>query len=175
MARIHNVPAGRRALLLGMAAVGMAAATVLQAEDRSAVLDNIRPIGQVNVAGASAPAADPAAAPVAVEAPPAAPAPAETSAEPAPVETAAAAPAPAAAADGQQVYQSACFACHGTGAAGAPKLGDQVAWEARVAKGKDTLLQHALNGFNAMPPRGGRMDLSDEQVSAAVDYMLDAL
>jgi cytochrome c5 len=74
--------------------------------------------------------------------------------------------------EGQKVYQQACFACHGTGAAGAPKLGDKAAWKDRIAKGKETLHKHALHGFNAMPAKGGRADLSDEDVKAAVDYMV---
>jgi cytochrome c5 len=79
-------------------------------------------------------------------------------------------------AKGQQVYQSACFACHGTGAAGAPKLGDTADWAPRIAQGSETLLQHAINGFQGqkgyMPPKGGRMDLSDADVTAAVAYMV---
>ncbi|MDZ7661354.1 c-type cytochrome [Thiohalophilus sp.] len=77
----------------------------------------------------------------------------------------------ASAAEGQQTYQQACFACHGTGAAGAPKL-EKSAWADRLSKGKETLYNHALNGFNAMPAKGGRADLSDADVKAAVDYML---
>ena len=74
--------------------------------------------------------------------------------------------------DAKGTYQSACFACHGTGAAGAPKLGDKGAWGPRISKGKDTLYQHALNGFNAMPPKGGNAGLSDDTVKAVVDYMV---
>lgn len=78
--------------------------------------------------------------------------------------------------NGQQVYDQACFACHGTGAAGAPKLGDVPAWSGRIAKGTEMLYQHAINGFTGetgiMPPKGGRTDLSDAQVKAAVDYMI---
>jgi cytochrome c5 len=70
---------------------------------------------------------------------------------------------------GEQVYQAACFACHGTGALGAPKSADD--WSPRIAKGKDTLLDHAINGFNAMPPRGTCMDCSDDEISAAIDFM----
>jgi len=70
---------------------------------------------------------------------------------------------------GEQVYQAACFACHGTGALGAPKSADDSA--PRIAKGKDTLLDHAINGFNAMPPRGTCMDCSDDEISAAIDFM----
>lgn len=75
------------------------------------------------------------------------------------------------AAEGQKTYQQACFACHATGAAGAPKL-EKSAWTDRLSKGKETLYDHAINGFNAMPAKGGRADLSDADVKAAVDYML---
>ena len=75
--------------------------------------------------------------------------------------------------DGKAVYDQACFACHGTGAAGAPKLGDSAAWSARIGQGMDTLNDHALNGFKAMPPRGGQAGLDDESVKAAVKYMVD--
>ncbi len=72
---------------------------------------------------------------------------------------------------GQQVFQQACFACHGTGAAGAPKL-EKAAWKDRLAKGVEALYNSALHGVGVMPPKGGRTDLSDEDVKAAVDYML---
>lgn len=78
--------------------------------------------------------------------------------------------------DGKAVYEQACFACHGTGAAGAPKMGDAAAWAPRIGKGVETLYTHAIDGFTGetgvMPPKGGRADLSDAQVKAAVDYML---
>lgn len=74
--------------------------------------------------------------------------------------------------DAKGTYQSACFACHGTGAAGAPKLGDKGAWKKRIAQGKSTLYSHALKGFKGMPPKGGRSDLSDAVVKAVVDYMV---
>lgn len=79
-------------------------------------------------------------------------------------------------ADGQKTYQAACFACHGTGAAGAPKLGDKAAWKARIAQGMDTLNKHAIEGFKGstgfMPAKGGRADLSDADVKSAVEYMV---
>ncbi len=85
----------------------------------------------------------------------------------------AAAPAAAqAAADPEQVYQQSCFACHGTGAAGAPKVGDKAAWADRIAQGKDVLYQHAINGKGAMPPKGGNASLSDDTVKAVVDFMV---
>lgn len=70
---------------------------------------------------------------------------------------------------GEQVYQASCFACHGTGALGAPKTADD--WAARLGKGRDVLIDHAINGFNAMPPRGTCMDCSDDEIAAAVDFM----
>jgi cytochrome c5 len=78
-----------------------------------------------------------------------------------------------AAADGEKVYTTVCAACHATGVAGAPKIGDKAAWADRIAQGMDTLKQHALQGFRAMPPKGGRMDLSDAAVVAAIGYMVD--
>jgi cytochrome c5 len=90
--------------------------------------------------------------------------------------TASAAPAAGGAVDGKSVFQGTCFACHGTGAAGAPKAGDKAAWAPHVAKGKATLYQHALHGFTGksgmMPAKGGNASLSDAAVKAAVDYML---
>lgn len=85
----------------------------------------------------------------------------------------ASAPAAGAAADPKATFQSACFACHGTGAAGAPKLGDKAAWKPRIAKGKDALYHSALNGTaKGMPPKGGRADLSDDTIKAVVDFMV---
>ena len=75
--------------------------------------------------------------------------------------------------DGESTYNQACFSCHAAGVAGAPKLGDADVWTDRIAKGTDVLYDHSINGFNAMPPKGGFMNLSDEQVRAAVDYMLE--
>lgn len=74
--------------------------------------------------------------------------------------------------DGQAIYQQTCTACHDTGIASAPIRGDAKAWEPRLAQGIDTLYDHAINGFNIMPPRGGDSSLSDEEVKAAVDYMV---
>jgi cytochrome c5 len=92
-------------------------------------------------------------------------------------------PAPAAAtpvegpdlAKGKAVYDQACFACHMTGAAGAPKFGDVAAWTPRVAQGMDALYQSSINGKGAMPPKGGRLDIADADIKAAVAYMVDAV
>lgn len=80
--------------------------------------------------------------------------------------------APAEAMSGEEVYNSACVACHAAGVAGAPKLGDAAIWEPRIAQGDDVLYDHAINGFKAMPAKGGNTSLSDESVKAAVDYMI---
>lgn len=124
-------------------------------QDPQVVEDNIAPVGKVKIAGEE-------------------PAPPVATATPAPAAvTPAAAAAPV---DGQQVYQTACFACHGTGAAGAPKVGDTSAWEARITQGMETLKQHAIAGYQGsqgyMPPKGGRADLSDAAVMAAIEYMV---
>jgi cytochrome c5 len=72
---------------------------------------------------------------------------------------------------GEAVYSSVCFACHATGAAGAPKVGDKSEWLPRIAQGDATLLQHALLGYKAMPPHGGCAACSDAEIKAAVGYM----
>jgi len=83
-----------------------------------------------------------------------------------------AAAAPSGPKSGADVYQASCFACHGTGAMGAPKKGDAAAWEPRLAKGADVLLHNAINGINAMPPKGTCMACSDEEIQAAIDFMV---
>jgi cytochrome c5 len=75
--------------------------------------------------------------------------------------------------NGQAVYTAVCVACHGTGAAGAPKVGDAGAWTARIAQGYDTLVQHAVQGIRAMPAKGGNPDLDDLEVARAVVYMVN--
>ena len=109
------------------------------------VLENIKPVGQVNIAGESDTTAAPAAAPVAA-------------AEPR---------------SGEDVYNGSCMSCHATGAAGAPKLGDSAAWAPRIAAGMDSLFNNATNGLNAMPPKGLCMTCSDEELRGAIQYMVD--
>ncbi len=77
-------------------------------------------------------------------------------------------------ADGKSVYEQACFACHTTGAAGAPKIGDKAAWAPRIAKGMDALKKVTLEGKTGtgMIAKGGRSDLSDADVIAAMEYMI---
>jgi cytochrome c5 len=78
--------------------------------------------------------------------------------------------------DGPGVYEQVCKNCHGAGVAGAPKAGDKAAWGPRIAKGKATLYEHALKGYQGtagvMVAKGGRADLSDELVKKGVDYMV---
>lgn len=75
---------------------------------------------------------------------------------------------------GEQVYNEICSSCHGAGALGSPKYKDAAAWGKRIAQGYDTLLTHALKGFNKMPARGGDPDLTDLEVARAVVYMANA-
>jgi len=120
---------------------------------------NIEPVGKVNIVGQ----------PKTVE---------KAAMEPAPtamaeaVAAATSEPAAEAGDKGKTVYTTACFACHGTGAANAPKLGDTAAWAPRIAQGEAVLLQNALKGKGAMPPKGGRMDFSDDDIAAAMKYMV---
>ncbi len=114
------------------------------------VIENIKPVGEVYIAGESEPEAPPAPA--------------------AAVADAGEAAGPK---SGEDVYNSNCMACHGTGAAGAPKTGDVAAWAPRIAAGMDSLMANATNGLNAMPPKGLCMTCSDEELQGAVDYMVN--
>ena len=77
---------------------------------------------------------------------------------------------------GPQVYNEACIACHASGIGGAPMLTDGENWAPRIAQGMDLLRTHAIEGYTGnagyMPPKGGRLDLSDDEIYAAIDYML---
>jgi cytochrome c5 len=79
-----------------------------------------------------------------------------------------------AAGSGKSTFDGVCTACHGTGVAGAPKLGDKAAWAPRIKAGKDALYTSALHGKGAMPPKGGNPAIADADVKAAVDYMVSA-
>lgn len=74
---------------------------------------------------------------------------------------------------GKKIYDGHCAVCHGTGAAGAPKYGDIAAWVPRIKQGMDVLFQHAINGYNSMPPKGTCMSCSDAEIKAAVQYLVD--
>lgn len=109
------------------------------------VLENIKPVGQVYIAGVSEPEAAPA------------------------VDTVAAADGPK---SGEEVYNGTCVSCHGTGAAGAPKFGDKAAWAPRIATGMDALLANATKGLNAMPPKGLCMACSEAELQSAIEYIV---
>ncbi|TQD00140.1 cytochrome c5 family protein [Moraxellaceae bacterium AER2_44_116] len=113
-------------------------------EDEAAVIERIQAFGSVCVTGK----------PCSVKAPVAAGAPVEG----------------AAPRTGEQVYTAVCAGCHGAGVMGAPKYGT-ADWAPRKAKGKPALYTSALNGFNAMPAKGGCAACADEEIKSAVDYM----
>lgn len=146
------------AVALGILVMSIKASDLMQGtdtrdagEDQSAVADRIRPFGQIYLPGEEQQAAAPTV---------------ETAEEPAPVVTAM---------SGPQVYNAACLACHGAGIGGAPILGDTAVWAPRIAQGINVLNEHAVNGYTGsagyMPPKGGRIDLSDQEIRDAVEYM----
>ena len=98
----------------------------------------------------------------------------EGAAELAEAQAAAAKAAPAAevVVDGPSVYGGLCKTCHDAGVAGAPITGSEQMAARASEKGLEVLVQNAINGINAMPPRGGNMALTDEQIQAAVEFML---
>lgn len=73
--------------------------------------------------------------------------------------------------DVEAKYKTTCFACHGTGAAGAPKTGDKAAWEARLKQGMSTMIASVKSGKNAMPPGGLCTDCSDDDYTALINFM----
>jgi len=78
------------------------------------------------------------------------------------------------AADGKAVYDKTCVACHSTGVANAPKFGDKAAWAPRMATGTDALVTSVIKGKGAMPPKAGSTNLNNDDIKAAVDYMISA-
>jgi cytochrome c5 len=73
---------------------------------------------------------------------------------------------------GEQVYKGTCIACHAQGINGAPMFGNKKMWAKRIGQGIPTLADHAYNGYGLMPARGGNMDLTKEEIEAAVTYMV---
>ena len=146
-----------------------------------AVLARIAPVGKARVgdpaAQTQAPAQTAAAAPSATQAEAprteAAAAASGTAASGSADQTAAAASGSIDVAAGEQIYQTACFACHMTGVAEAPKLDDPAAWEPRLAQGMEGLLQSSINGKGAMPPKGGFAHLTEDDLRNAIGFMLD--
>ncbi len=133
--------------------------------------DNIRPVGSICLAGQACVGTVAGAmteASVADAAEPAIEVAAEPAADAASMEVSAA----VSEFDAAGAYQMSCNACHGTGAAGAPMLGDAGAWEARMEKGMDALMSNVINGVGAMPARGICMTCSDGDLQDIVNYML---
>jgi cytochrome c5 len=136
----------KRVLAVVLLGFGLAAgAAVASVEDE--IRDRIKPVGEVCLQGEDCGEA--------------AAAPAEESGS-------------ASARSGSEVYNAACTACHATGAAGAPIMGDAGQWAPRIEKGMDTLVDHAINGFNGMPPRGACSNCSDDEIIAAVEHMVES-
>ncbi len=153
-------------LLLPMAVVAIAQ-TPAQAQDlteeqRAEIEARIAPVGEVCLQGENCGGLPAAGQPMAAAAAPAAGGATQ-------VATA------AAAVDGEAIYNQACLACHATGVGGAPVVGDAGSWAPRIAKGIDVLHSSGINGVagTAMMAKGGRADLSDDQVIAAVDFMVE--
>jgi len=138
---------------------------------QQSIEENVRPAGNVCLAGqpcVGSTAGSASAAPAPVPARAAAPVAAVVEEA---VETVAAAVVEVAAFDLESTYQMSCFACHGTGAAGAPILGDAEAWAPRMEKGMDAVMANVVNGVNAMPPKGLCFTCTDEDLAALVGYM----
>jgi len=76
---------------------------------------------------------------------------------------------------GEKIYNTYCVACHGTGVLEAPVKGDAAAWAPRIAKGEETLLNHAINGFNAMPAKGTCSNCSDDEILATIQFLTKGL
>ncbi len=134
----------RIGLLLAVSLGLLSALAVAQSSNVSKEIENrLAPVGKVCMAGD-----DCAAAPVA----------SASSGEPR---------------SGEEIYGSACSTCHDAGVSGAPMLGSVDDWASRIEKGSETLYDHAINGFNAMPAMGLCSDCSDEEIQATVDYMVE--
>lgn len=140
------------------------------AQSPEAVAARIKPVADEGYTLVDAPAAQAAAPAPAASAP-------DAMAPAAAAPTAPATPAKLAADAGKKTYEAACIACHGAGIAGAPKFGDKAAWAPRIKQGKDVLYTHAIKGYQGkagmMPAKGGS-SASDDEVKAAVDYMVAA-
>jgi len=134
----------KRVLAVVALGFGLAAGAAL-ASVEDEIRDRIKPVGQVCLQGEDC--GDAAAAPA---------------------ESASSGPR-----SGSEVYDAACMACHTTGAAGAPVIGNADQWGPRIEKGMDTLIDHAINGFNAMPAKGGCASCSDEEIVASIEYIIE--
>ena len=135
----------RLSLLIALSMSLLSASTIAQDLSEEAIANRIAPIGDVYIDGEIVTASVKKAA------------------------------APSGPRTGESIYNTFCVACHGSGVLGAPKKGDADAWEPRVAQGQDTLVNHAINGFNSMPARGTCADCSDEEIAATVAFLIKDL
>ncbi|MDD9817479.1 MAG: c-type cytochrome [Gammaproteobacteria bacterium] len=132
---------------------------------QAAVMERTAPVGRVAIAGEEPPASPAPEAMAVVAAAPEAPGDAQEAATGGSV--------------GMNIYNRLCLSCHGTGIPGSPQLGDREAWASRMARGIEVLYKNAINGYQGegsimpMPARGGDATLSDEEVKAAVDYIVE--
>ena len=122
------------------------------ATDAGEVLERIRPVAQVHVAGVEPVVAQATVATAATVAP---------------------TPGSGQARSAEDVYQATCLPCHGTGVAGAPLFADKAAWAPRAEKGMATLLDSVIKGKELMPPRAGNPSLTDAELKSAIEYMLE--
>ena len=152
------------ALAATFAATASHAAVELTAEQRAAIEARIAPVGDVCLKGENCGGMPSSSASAS-----------STAASSSGASDAAAMASASSAVDGEATYNSACVACHASGAGGAPIVGDTDAWAPRIAKGMDALYDSGINGIagSGMLAKGGRSDLSDEAVMAAVDYMVE--
>ncbi len=124
---------------------GMSGSSFAAVSDQD-IINRIKPVGELNI----------------IEPKPAAPSPASKANATA-----------STAANGASTFEDVCQACHGTGILGAPIFSDAKSWAPHIAKGMPTLVEHAIKGFNDMPPKGGDDSLSDDDIRAAVSYMVE--
>lgn len=130
-------------LLLGLPLTGTAASRHDQDMSAAAIAKRLEPVGKVNISGSQA------------------------------VPPVQSVQIPVSAATGKVIYQKICSDCHATGEVRSPKFGSHAAWAPRYAKGWDILYEHALHGFNFMPPKGTCDECADEAIKAAVRYMVE--
>lgn len=131
--------------LLGLGALASLSAYALSDKQRAAIEERIRPVGEVCLEGDSTCGQQMAAGSGGDE---------ERSPE--------------------SIYDQYCTACHASGVAGAPKLGDEAAWDERLDKGIEEVYANSVNGIGGMPPKGTCMNCSEEEIQNTVDYMIEA-
>ncbi len=170
-----------RVAALGMFIAAGAMSSFAADDGERGIIERIKPVGAVcieaqpcpveatpAVAAASEPVTEPAAVPQSATDEAAA---GEAEAAAAPAGEPATAAVAASGRSGADVFNASCALCHASGLAGAPKPGDAAAWGARLAQGKETVLKHAINGLNAMPPKGACAACSEQELQAAIDHM----